>query len=91
MGKAREDAWYLSLGAGENQLPLILAAKAAGLKVVGVDRNIEAVGFRHCDLKIEESILNYRKIFYKLSSLVEPGQIAGGYAASYGEALASFA
>lgn len=91
VGKAREDAWYLSLGAGENQLPLILAAKAAGLKVVGVDRNIEAVGFRHCDLKIEESILNYRKIFYKLSNLVEPGQIAGGYAASYGEALASFA
>lgn len=91
MGKAREDAWYLSLGAGENQLPLILAAKAAGLQVIGVDRNIEAPGLRHCDLKIEESVLNYRKILYKLTSLVEPENIAGGYAATYGEAMASFA
>lgn len=91
MGKAREDAWYLSLGAGENQLPLILAAKAAGLKVVGVDRNILAVGLKHCDLKIEESILNYRKILYKLSGMLDPGQIVGAYSASYGEALASLA
>jgi hypothetical protein len=91
VGKTREDAWYLSLGAGENQLPLILAAKAAGLKVIGVDRNIQAVGLRHCDLKIEESILNYRKIYYKLCTLIDTALLVGGYAASFGESLASFA
>lgn len=91
MGKAREDAWYLSLGAGENQLPLILAAKAAGLKVIGVDRNMAAIGLTHCDLKIQESVLNYRKILFKLSGFLDPTLVRGGYAASYGEALASFA
>jgi len=91
VAKAERDGFYLSLGAGENQLPLIRAARDQGLKIIGVDRNLGAVGLKLCDLKIEESILNYRKIYYKISSLVEPSQIAGGYAASYGEALASFA
>ncbi|MCX7631784.1 MAG: ATP-grasp domain-containing protein [Turneriella sp.] len=85
------ERWYLCLGAGENQLPLILAAKAAGLKVIGVDRNIQAVGLAHCDLRIEESIFNYRKICYKLAAQIDTSQIVGGYAASFGEALASFA
>ena len=44
-----------------------------------------------CDQKIQESELNYRKVYYKICNLIEPSQIAGGYAASYGEALASFA
>jgi len=83
--------FYLSLGAGENQLPLIRAARGQGLKVIGVDRNISAPGLKECDLKIQESILNYRKIYYKILNLVEPHQIKGGYAASYGEALQSFA
>jgi len=91
VAKAEKDGFYLSLGAGENQLPLIRAAREQGLKIIGVDRNLGAVGLKYCDLKIEESILNYRKIYYKISSLVEPSQIAGGYAASYGDALASFA
>lgn len=91
MARPKDDAYYLSLGAGDNQLPLIRAAKALGLKVIGVDRSIAAPGLRESDLKIEESILNYRKIYYKLLNLVEPTQIAGGYAASYGDALQSFA
>jgi biotin carboxylase len=91
VAKVDKDAFYLSLGAGDNQLPLIKAAREQGLKIIGVDRNIEAVGLKFCDLKIQESILNYRKIYYKICNLVEPSQIAGGYAASYGDALASFA
>jgi biotin carboxylase len=86
-----DDPYFLSLGAGENQLPLILAARDMGLKVIAVDRNMSAVGLKVSDLKIEESILNYRKIYYKVCNLVDPTQIVGGYAASYGEALSSFA
>lgn len=91
MARTKDEEFYLSLGAGENQLPLIRAAKDYGLKVIGIDRNIAAVGLKYCDLKIQESILNYRKIYYKVCNAVEPSQIVGGYAASYGEALASFA
>lgn len=91
MARPKDDAYYLSLGAGENQLPLIRAARAMGLKVIGIDRSIAAPGLKESDLKIEESILNYRKIYYKLLNLVEPTQIAGGYAASFGDALQSFA
>lgn len=91
VARTKDEEFYLSLGAGENQLPLIRAAKEYGLKVIGVDRNISAVGLKYCDLKIQESILNYRKIYYKVCNSVEPSQIVGGYAASYGEALASFA
>ncbi|MBL8034499.1 MAG: hypothetical protein JNJ69_12395 [Leptospiraceae bacterium] len=91
MAKAVDDSFYLSLGAGDNQLPLIRAARDYGLKVIGVDRNISASGLKLCDLKIQESVLNYRKVYYKICNLIEPSQIAGGYAASYGEALASFA
>lgn len=88
---AGDENFYLSLGAGENQLPLIRAARKMGLKVLGVDRNISAPGLKECDLKIQESILNYRKIYYKILNIIEPHLIKGGYAASYGDALQSFA
>ena len=43
MARPKDDAYYLSLGAGDNQLPLIRAAKTLGLKVIGVDRSIAAL------------------------------------------------
>lgn len=83
--------YYLSLGAGKNQLPLIKAAKDLGLRVIGIDQNLDAEGFSLCDLRIEESILNYRKIFYKVSTSLTDGSIRGGFCASYGHALYSWA
>ncbi|HRP69548.1 MAG TPA: hypothetical protein PLY93_08455 [Turneriella sp.] len=91
MPQAIEDGYYLSLGAGANQLPLIRAARAHGLKVIAVDQNMDALGFKESDLRIQESIFNYRKIFYKIVKIVDPSQIVGGYAASYGSALLSLA
>ena len=58
---SKKNGYYISLGAGDNQIPLIQAAKARDLLVIGVDQNINASGMSLCDLKIEESILNYRK------------------------------
>ena len=83
--------YYVSLGAGENQILLIEAAKELGLQVIGVDQNLKALGFNLCDLRIEESILNYRKIHKKLMMLMLSEDIAGGYAAGYGRALLSWA
>ncbi|MBV6492314.1 MAG: hypothetical protein LDLANPLL_00307 [Turneriella sp.] len=91
MPRENEEQYYLSLGAGENQLPLIRAARAHGLKVIAVDQNISSPGFKESDLRIQESILNYRKIYYKIVGVVDQTQIIGGYAATYGAALQSFA
>lgn len=83
--------YYISLGAGYHQLPLIRAARELGFLVIGIDRNIEAEGLSECDLVIEESIFNYRKVYYKITMNVTDGYIAGGFSASYGQALLSWA
>jgi len=83
--------YYISLGAGPHQLPLIKAAKKAGYGVISVDQNIEAVGHQYADFIVEESILNYRKIYYKLSIALLDGVVIGGFSASYGSALTSWA
>ena len=84
------EQYYLSLGTGKNQVPLIQAAIKLGLKVIGVDQNPESPGMSLCHFKIQESIFNYRKIFYKLNSLLIDGEIVAGYSASFGKALLSW-
>ena len=83
--------YYLVLGAGENQIPLIKAAKSEGFSVIGVDRDINAAALKYCDIKVDESIRNYRKIDYKLNMGVTDGTIIGGYSGSFGTALLSWA
>jgi len=78
---------FLSLGAGENQTPLIISAKKAGYLVIGVDQNIEAIGFQHCDYIIQESITNYENIILKLKTELFIDRLAGAYSASFGNAL----
>lgn len=87
----KRKSYYISLGAGANQKPLIEAAKARGYDVIGVDQNLNAEAFNLCDIRLEESIFNYRKIHYKLSLQAIDAEISGGYAASYGQALYSWA
>ena len=88
---SKKNGYYISLGAGDNQIPLIQAAKARDLLVIGVDQNINASGMSLCDLKIEESILNYRKIHSKILKLALEHEIIGVFAATYGQALVSSA
>jgi len=83
--------YYISLGAGENQKPLIEAAKKKGYLVIGIDKNINAPALPICDLVIEESVTNYRKIAYKIGTSLIEGEIIGGFSASYGKALLSWA
>lgn len=83
--------YYLVLGAGENQVPLIRAAREQGYLVIGVDLDINAPGLEYCDIRVEESIYNYRKIDYKLSIGLMNGKIVGGYSGSFGSALHSWA
>ncbi|PJZ45810.1 ATP-grasp domain-containing protein [Leptospira brenneri] len=78
---------YLSIGAGENQIPLIRAAKARGLKVISVDTNPEAPGLVESDIRILESTHEYRKILHAMSRVPLPFKLMGVGSRSYGKAV----
>lgn len=79
--------YFISIGAGVNQMPLIRAAKNLGFQVIGVDSNASAPGFIKCDLKIQESIEDYQEIHTKLLELLIDGKIEGILTRSYGAAI----
>ncbi|PJZ85851.1 ATP-grasp domain-containing protein [Leptospira harrisiae] len=78
---------YLSIGAGENQIPLIRAAKARGLKVISVDTNSEAPGLAESDIRILESTHEYRKILHSMSRVPLPFKLMGVGSRSFGKAV----
>lgn len=79
--------YLVSIGAGINQIPLIKEAKAIGFSVIGVDMNPAAPGFLHCDIRIIESIENFKEIFVKLKEFVVAGDIIAVLSKSYGSAI----
>src|SRR4030042_424962 len=79
--------YFVSIGSGLNQIPLITEAKNLGLPVIGVDARSSAAGFYLCDLKIQESIENYDAIYKKLLELLVDGDIRGIMTKSYGPAI----
>lgn len=79
--------YFVSIGAGINQIPLILEAKHAKFQVIGVDMNPSAPGFYHCDLKIQESIQDYENIYIKLRELLIDGRISAVMTKSFGDAI----
>lgn len=84
---AKSRGAVLSLGAGENQIPFILAARELGYEVIGIDRMPSAPGFIHCKTKIIESITEYRKIFSKILSLSLSEPLLGVGCRSFGKAV----
>jgi biotin carboxylase len=79
--------FFVSIGAGINQIPLIREAKKRGFQVIAVDMNSSAPGFYHCDLKIQESIEDYENIYIKLRELLVDGKISAVMTKSYGPAI----
>ncbi|MFC1669139.1 ATP-grasp domain-containing protein [Spirochaetota bacterium] len=77
----------MSIGAGINQIPLINEAKKIGFHIIGVDQNPTAPGFLLCDLKIQESIGNYKDIYKILREMLVDGKICGIMSKSYGVAI----
>ncbi len=86
----KKNKYYISCGTGLNQLSFIQAAKSLGHQIVGIDQNINSEGMKLCDIKIEESILNFENIYKQLLKNLSPSEIIGGFSASYGEAIASW-
>ncbi|EQA37623.1 ATP-grasp domain protein [Leptospira inadai serovar Lyme str. 10] len=82
----KKKGYFLSVGAGKNQLPLIRACKNLGLDVISVDRNDKAPGFPLSNLKIIESTHEYRRIHRAVSENPLPIPILGVGTRSYGKA-----
>ncbi|MCB1320665.1 MAG: hypothetical protein KDK34_10455, partial [Leptospiraceae bacterium] len=78
--------YFLSLGAGQHQLSLIQAARDLGLRVIAVDRNLGAPGFRYADLQLQCSILRPRRIIRMLGENMTDGRIVGVGCRSFGRA-----
>lgn len=85
--KRQQLKYFVSIGSGLNQIPLIAEAKKLGFHVIGVDANVSAPGFYQCDLKIQESVENYDIIYKKLVELLVDGDIHGVMTKSYGPAI----
>ena len=83
--------YFISLGAGHHQYPLIRSALSEGYSLIGIDQNMNSEGMSLCDIKIVESILNTRRVYEKISLTTLDSSIKGGFSASYGEALSSWA
>jgi carbamoylphosphate synthase large subunit len=83
--------YFVSIGAGINQIPLIKEAKRCGFHVIGVDMNPAAPGFSHCNLKIQESIEDYESIFIILSEMLVDGKISAIMTKSFGPAIVTTA
>jgi biotin carboxylase len=78
--------YFVSLGAGIHQLPLIRAAKNQGFKVIAVDRNIQAPGFEFSDVQVHANIMKPYKIIRILGEQLMLDSIAGVASRSYGMA-----
>ena len=85
--KTQQLNFFVSIGAGLNQIPLIIEAKKLKFHVIGVDNNTAAPGFYSCDLKIQESIENHDTLYKKLRELLIDGDIIGIMTKSYGAAI----
>ena len=82
-----KSGYFISIGAGKNQLPFILKLKELGFRVIAVDQNSNAVGFAHSEIKIIQSILDYRKIYAAILKLYLDEPIVGIGVRSYGKAV----
>lgn len=82
----KQKGYFLSIGAGTNQVPLIGAAIDLGYSVIAVDQNDRAPGLGIASLRIMESVTEYRKILKTVSEIPLQGRILGVGTRSYGKA-----
>ncbi|MBN2401483.1 MAG: ATP-grasp domain-containing protein [Spirochaetes bacterium] len=82
-----QNNFFISIGGGINQIPLIEEAKKLSLLTIGVDRDICAAGMHKCDIRIQESIENYDEIYDKLKDFLIEGEISGVLTKSFGPAI----
>lgn len=81
-----QNGYFISIGGGENQVPLLKTVRSMGLHAITVDKNAQAPGFDYSQLKILESTHEYRKVFNALSQTPLTAPVVGVGCRSYGKA-----
>ncbi len=76
---------FVSLGAGKNQIPLLIALKNKQIPIIGIDQNKDALGKIYCDYFYQCSILDKKKILEILKPYKD--HLLGIYSRSFGEAV----
>ena len=79
--------YFISVGAGSNQIPLIRTAVNIGYKIIAIDKNDKAPGFEFSNIKIMESTSEYRKITNILSQIPLHYPVSGIGTRSYGKSV----
>ncbi|MCB1166214.1 MAG: ATP-grasp domain-containing protein [Leptospiraceae bacterium] len=85
----RDQDYFLSLGAGSHQIPLIEAARRKGYSVIAVDRNPLAPGFKNADLQLHCSVLKPFWIYRAIEEHFPRGTIRAVGSRSFGPAVLS--
>ncbi|MBE7438151.1 MAG: ATP-grasp domain-containing protein [Spirochaetales bacterium] len=83
--------YFISLGAGQHQIPVIKAAREMGYSVIAVDQNLSAPGFEHADIHLQCSITRPGRIVERIQESFLPGSISGVGCRSFGRANLSSA
>lgn len=83
----KSSGYYISVGGGKNQLPIIQKAHSHSAKVITIDKNDLAPGFEYSKIKIIESTHQYRKILNSMSQVPMTEPILGIGCRSFGNAV----
>ncbi len=83
-------SYIIALGAGKNQIPYLKQAEILGYDIIAIDQNPNSLGFLYATIKIHESILNYKKIEYKIKKLILSQSIDAIICPSYGASLFTY-
>ena len=86
----KKKSYFISLGTGHHQCPLIRSALSEGYSLIGIDQDMNSEGMPLCDIKIIESILDVERLHEKVSLITLGLSIKGGFSASHGEALSNW-
>lgn len=78
--------YFISIGGGKNQLPLIQTSNDLNLMVITVDKNDLAPGFEQSQVKILESTHEYRKVLNALEHIPFTTPIVAVGCRSFGKA-----
>jgi len=74
--KKMNEKWVICLGAGDSQVSLIRNAQLLGYRVIAIDRNPKAPGFKYADKSLIESTHNSSGIISKISGKKWYGSLA---------------
>lgn len=73
--RIKQNQYIISLGGGENQIPLIRAIQRSGYKVYTIDWNENCTGFLYSSAYLVESVYNYEQIYLETKKAIPDSEI----------------